>query len=128
MLGQIIKVPRQNNCCDCGVFVCRYAFAMIHLLDTRIKCTLTNWRDNNLRKDLIKQNITQTEAFNFGMDDIARLREEMAILIQDLHRIYKQKLEEKKTKKKAKKQQTEDNSRIENHGFEKHANGDITVN
>ena len=52
------------------------------------------------RKNLIKEYITETEAFEFGMDDIARLREEMAILIQDLHRIYTQKIEEKKTRKK----------------------------
>ena len=27
----------QDNEYDCGVFVCRYAFAMLHLLDTQIK-------------------------------------------------------------------------------------------
>ena len=104
---------------------------MLHLLDTRMECKLADWRDPKFRKGIIKQNITETEAFNFGMDDIARLREEMAILIQDLHRIYKQKVEEKKTKKKAKKQQIQmqqENNRIENHSIENHANGDITVN
>lgn len=80
---------------------------MLYLLDTRIECKLTDWRDWKSRKNLIKEYITETEAFEFGMDDIARLREEMAILIQDLHRIYTQKIEEKKTRKKAKKQQTD---------------------
>ena len=76
---------------DCGVFVCRYAFAMLHLFDTRIECKLKDWRNATFRKDIIKKYITETDAFNFGMDDIARLRDEMAILIQDLHRVYKQK-------------------------------------
>ncbi|GFH58426.1 hypothetical protein CTEN210_14902 [Chaetoceros tenuissimus] len=97
-------VPRQDNCWDCGVFICRYAFAMLQLLDTRIQCKLADWRDAKFRRDIIKEYITETEAFDFGMDDIARLREEMAILIQDLHQIYKQKIEEKKTKKRDKKQ------------------------
>ncbi|GFH57133.1 hypothetical protein CTEN210_13609 [Chaetoceros tenuissimus] len=100
---EIAHVPTQDNCWDCGVFVCRYAIAMLHLLDTRIECKLADWRNVKSRKKLIKEYITEREAFDFGMDDIARLREEMAILIQDLHRIYKQKIEEKKTNKKAKK-------------------------
>ena len=98
---------------------------MLQLLDTRIECKLEDWRNMKSRKKLIKEYITETNAFDFGMDDIARLREEMAILIQDLHRIYKQKIEEKKTKKRAKKQQIrmqEENNQIENH-----SNGNMTV-
>ncbi|GFH53921.1 hypothetical protein CTEN210_10397 [Chaetoceros tenuissimus] len=84
-------VLRQDNGWDCGVFVCRYVFAMLHLFDTRIECKLQDWRNATFRKDIIKKYITETDAFNFGMDDITRLRDEMAILIQDLHRVYKQK-------------------------------------
>ncbi|GFH50621.1 hypothetical protein CTEN210_07097 [Chaetoceros tenuissimus] len=47
------------------------------------------WRKNMSRNNLIKKNITQTEAFDFGVSDIARLRQEMAILIKELHGIYK---------------------------------------
>ena len=119
------KVPRQDNCWDCGVFVCRYAFAMLQLLDTRIECKLADWRVAKFRRNIIKEYITEKEAFDFGMDDIARLREEMAILIQDLHRIYKQKIEEKKTKKRAKKQQTQ--MQQENNQTENHSNGNMTV-
>ena len=81
-----------------------YLFAGMHLqcyiyLIHKLKCKLTEWRKKRSRINLIKKNITETEAFNFGVSDIARLREEIVILIEELHGIYTNERKQKTVEK-----------------------------
>jgi hypothetical protein len=72
-------VPYQNNCSDCGVFVCRYAYAMYELARrTPITCAFA--------RDLGQ--LTDSDEFDFCMMDIARIREEMKTLIRRLTNVY----------------------------------------
>lgn len=78
-----LEVTYQNNSWDCGVFVCRYASGIFQLRDRVFSY-------NELlgeRGDVIKM-ITYGDEFNFSLDDIADLREEMKILIERLSTIY----------------------------------------
>ena len=87
------QVPRQTNSFDCGVFVCRYGYGLI-----RIRSRIFSYREagiTELTKDLWRSHrslfpkcITDDEVFDFNMDDIHRIREEMKELIQRLSRIY----------------------------------------
>eukprot|EP00536_Pseudo-nitzschia_multiseries_P008300 jgi/Psemu1/257073/estExt_Genewise1Plus.C_2090059 len=94
------QVPRQNNGSDCGVFVCRYAFAMFQLRELKF-----SYRDAGLdsisqdtskkeRRLLLSQAfsdlITNGEPFNFGVGDIQRIRCEFKTLIQELQPLYKE--------------------------------------
>jgi len=75
------KIPYQTNSCDCGVFVCRYAYGL-YLLRNQ---TFT-FEDQN---DNFRKAITDNPAFQFDMDDIARIREEMRTLIVKLTKEYR---------------------------------------
>lgn len=87
------QVPRQTNSFDCGVFVCRYGYGLI-----RIRSRIFSYREagiTELTKDLGRSHrplfpkcITDDEVFDFNMDDIHRIREELKELIQRLSKIY----------------------------------------
>jgi len=69
-------VPQQKNTCDCGVFVCRYAYNLYVMRHT----TFTqNDITNNCRSS-----ITTNPSFQFNMNDMARIRREMKEVIQNL--------------------------------------------
>eukprot|EP01082_Thalassiosira_pseudonana_P012513 g11502.t1 g11502 contig5:1019505-1021842(+) len=70
------KIPYQENGCDCGVFVCRYAYGLY--LMRRQLFTPEDINDN------FKGMITNGSAFAFDMKDIARIRGEFATLIDRL--------------------------------------------
>lgn len=72
-------VPYQNNGTDCGVFVCRYAYA-IYELARRTPITHAFYRSRN--------QLTESDEFHFNMSDIARIREEMKTLIRRLTGVY----------------------------------------
>lgn len=81
---QLAVVPYQNNTWDCGVFVCRYGYAM-YLLRSH------GFLLDNKRKDrlsIIQDIIDSDDAFKFDMQDIARIRNEMMTLIERLSSIY----------------------------------------
>jgi hypothetical protein len=80
-------VPQQDNGCDCGVFVCRYAYAMKKLshLDFTYKETdfhFSSRQSRNFCKSIF------SNPFNFGMDDIAAIREDLKTLIHRLSDIF----------------------------------------
>ena len=89
-------VPYQENGCDCGVFVCRYAYSLYMM--RHLKFT---WVDI---EEHFKSMITRGQAFQFDMEDIARIRGEIGTLINKLSEVYlAMKAEEKREKKKLKK-------------------------
>jgi len=124
------EVPRQLNAYDCGVFVCRYAYGFL-----RIRSRPFSYRDAGIaewtkqmhmhknHKSLFKKSITRNDAFDFGMEDIDRIREEMKELIKRLSCIYipfqeeqeRQKKEDRKARKLAKQKADELKENTEAH-------------
>jgi hypothetical protein len=72
-----MTVPQQDNGCDCGVFVCRYAISMIEI-----------WRQHKITFGNRETVITDSVEFSFDMGNIARLRREMKVLIQGLSKLH----------------------------------------
>lgn len=75
------KIPYQNNSWDCGVFVCRYAFALYKLRNI-------SFSFQEYRQDCFRSLITNSEPFQFDMKDITRLRQEMKALVENLCTAY----------------------------------------
>jgi hypothetical protein len=103
-----IQVPYQDNGCDCGVFVCRYAYnlyMMRHLQYT--------WDDYN-ESPQFSTLITNGPAFQFCMSDIDRIRREISTLISKLSELYlpmlqKQEEAAKEAKRRAKQKESSNN-------------------
>lgn len=95
------KVPLQNNTWDCGVFVCRYAYAIYELRQKEFTYGdagmytvggVATGSGSRAFKDLISDGAE----FDFNMEDIARFREEFKTLIERLSALYqKMKIAEK---------------------------------
>ena len=77
-------MPLQANGFDCGVFVCRYAYAMMKLRNKRFTYKECGVRVDGKRKGAFQKLITESEAFVFGPQDIDRLRGEIRTLVQNL--------------------------------------------
>ena len=75
------SVPYQDNCWDCGIFVCRYAYSL--LLLRKKPFTVADIRNKFVTA------ITESAEFQFDMSDIARLRQEIRVLIDNLSHEYK---------------------------------------
>lgn len=95
------KVPRQNNGSDCGVFVCRYAFAMLQLrnlkfsyreagFDKRMHQATAREEKKSLQPQLFSDIITNGKPFNFDVNDIQRIRGDFKTLIRRLHPLYQE--------------------------------------
>lgn len=87
-------IPYQDNGCDCGVFVCRYAY---NLFQMRNNCFSQFDMADDCR-DLFQDR----GLFKFGMKDIARIRGEMVTLIRNLAKVYQRMKKLEKAKKKSK--------------------------
>ena len=84
-------VPTQDNSFDCGVFVCRYAYAIYQLrernftyADAGMYCDMDDERNQSGLYHLI----TLGASFDFNMDDIVRFREEFKTLLRRLSVVY----------------------------------------
>jgi len=75
----------------------------------------SEWTDIHKRRSLFTKWITDSPEFHFNMDDIARLRQEMASLIENLSTIYASKVILKNRQKKslAEKKKNEENEKFE---------------
>jgi len=94
MVASVCTVPLQNNSYDCGVFVCRYAYAIYELRhrnftygDAGMYCEEgeTNLGDS---RRAFRTLISDGAEFDFDMKDIARFREEFKTLIERLSVVY----------------------------------------
>jgi hypothetical protein len=97
----IFIVPYQLNGWDCGVFMCRYAYALYLLRDMTFSFGETNIRASKPAERF--RLITESEAFAFDGDDVQRIRTEIKTLIERLSVIYARVKEEEKQAKLAKK-------------------------
>ncbi len=74
------KVPKQRGHCDCGVFVCRYAYSLFQM---------RHWNFNYYsEKSTFKTSIAMDPAFQFKQSDMESFRNEIATLIGNLSKIY----------------------------------------
>ena len=78
----IIAVPYQDNECDCGVFVCRYAYNLYMMRHQ--KFTYCDYFES----PPFTSKITRGLVFQFDVSDIDRIREEIATLINNLSKLY----------------------------------------
>jgi len=78
----LIPVPYQDNGCDCGVFVCRYAYNLYMMRHQ--KFTYSDYQE----RPPFTSKITRSPAFQFDMSDIDRIREEIATLIDNLSKLF----------------------------------------
>ena len=91
------NVPFQTNGCDCGVFMCRYAYSlyvMRHMVFTKADI-----------EDECRSRIDNSPSYNFGMDDIARLRRDMIQVITKLSPIYLERMKRKRLLRKRQREQ-----------------------
>lgn len=79
-----LLVPYQDNSWDCGVFVCRYGFAIYMLPDRNVTYAHRN------EAVPFGSLITNSEEFNFDGSDIVRIRAELATLLNNLSALYKE--------------------------------------
>lgn len=76
------RIPYQDNSWDCGVFVCRYAFALYQ--QRHIPITYAEIEND----PIFKKTITKSPGFRFDMNDIIAFRKDMRTLIDRLAEIY----------------------------------------
>jgi len=96
MVMALPNVPRQPNTWDCGVYVCRYVFGLLHLCRRQF-----SYRDagiSAIKKHMYHENplfpkfITDSVEFQFDQEDVVRMRIETKILIENLSTLYKESL------------------------------------
>lgn len=78
----LTSVPYQDNGCDCGVFVCRYAYSLFVMRGSDF--TLGDMDERPTFNSLITRGV----AFQFDQSDIPRIRKEIASLIDNLSDVY----------------------------------------
>ena len=84
----LIAVPYQDNDCDSGVFVCRYAYNLYMMRHQ--KFTYCDYFES----PPFTSKITRGLVFQFDVSDIDRIREEIATLIDNLSKLYQPRLDE----------------------------------
>jgi len=116
------EVPRQNNGSDCGVFVCRYAFAMFQLRHLKFSRRDAELEQLEVASSPRRQSrrvrrsqefaslITNGKEFDFDVGDIQRIRRDFKTLIQKLHPRYQSfkenRIKAEKEERKARKRRT----------------------
>ena len=75
-------VPCQSNLTDCGVYVCRYIFAMYKLRSRKF-----SYGDAVADGEVCWQKLQNSTPFKFNKNDIIRIRKEIKTLIMNLHRL-----------------------------------------
>jgi hypothetical protein len=87
----LFSVPYQDNGYDCGVFVCRYAYAIYQLRQrgfTYSDAGLCCDSEEEKKSAAFYHLITEGSEFDFDMDDISLFRDEFQTLIERLSEIH----------------------------------------
>ncbi len=71
-----ISVPIQNNGYDCGIFTCRFAYALLRTFFSASKYDFSNVQINTL--------LSNNKEFNFDSEDIDRQRKEMKVMLKKI--------------------------------------------
>ena len=77
-------VPQQKNGYDCGLFVCRYAYAIFKIRDQ-----FFNQLDISGSKLLLRDEIINNEHFRFNQEVINQFRIQLKQLLQNLSDVYR---------------------------------------
>ena len=77
-------VPQQKNGYDCGLFVCRYAYAIFKIRDQ-----FFNQLDIASSKLLLKDEIIYNEHFRLNQEFIDQFRIQLKQLLQNLSDVYR---------------------------------------
>ena len=80
-------IPYQVNSWDCGVYVCRYMYAMHKLRSQQFTYTDVGWFESS-KENMFRDLITNHAAFQFNEDDIVRMRYELMTLIERLSKLF----------------------------------------
>mmetsp|Transcript_2711 Transcript_2711/g.5860 ORF Transcript_2711/g.5860 Transcript_2711/m.5860 type:complete len:1453 (-) Transcript_2711:112-4470(-) len=99
------EVPRQRNGCDCGVFVCRYAYGVYKLADLSLTRAAVMSDDGVPFRDLIHRD---QGLFDFDSDTIKKMRADFMTLLGRLSGKYDEYLGSKESLKQEKKKQAID--------------------
>ena len=99
-------IPYQNNSWDCGVYVCRYMYAM-YLLRSYVFTYADVGGFKKSDDAMFRELVTNHSAFQFGSEDIVRIRQEFMTLIERLSKMFftwkeeddRQRLEARRLKK-----------------------------
>jgi len=133
------QVPFQTNGYDCGIFVCRYAYALYRLrhlkflhkevFSTAVLGSPTRFRCK--KKNAFKSLITNGQDFKFEMEDIDQMRSDFKKFIQKLSPIYRQwkngkKRSEEEAKMSAKKTAAIQDDSAQIAAFEKQSHQGVT--
>jgi Ulp1 family protease len=83
------EIPYQINKVDCGVYVCRYAYAMYRMRERPFTYADVKYFDNpNTKQPCFTELITNHKAFDFNAEDIVRIRSEFMQLLERLCKMY----------------------------------------
>ena len=85
------SVPQQDNGYDCGVFVCRYAYALYLKRNQRFTES-----DVGREGSYFHNIVTRSPEFTFDMPDIRRLRADIKTLLNALEREFLRRRERKR--------------------------------
>jgi len=80
----VTLVPQQKNGYDCGLFVCRYAYAIFKIRDQ-----FFNQLDISGSKLLLRDEIINNEHFRFNQEVINQFRIQLKQLLQNLSDVYR---------------------------------------
>ena len=112
-----LKAPVQDNSWDCGVFVCRYAYGILCMRDKPLSAD-SSFLDRKERNRIVNDWVAASDGFQFDMRDIARLREEIADLIDGLGKLYKKLRNEQRRRRQQQRKEEEekkaDEKKLEN--------------
>eukprot|EP00523_Entomoneis_sp_CCMP467_P006986 CAMPEP_0168734242 /NCGR_PEP_ID=MMETSP0724-20121128/8709_1 /TAXON_ID=265536 /ORGANISM="Amphiprora sp., Strain CCMP467" /LENGTH=1244 /DNA_ID=CAMNT_0008781333 /DNA_START=148 /DNA_END=3882 /DNA_ORIENTATION=+ len=78
------KVPYQDNGWDCGVFVCRYAYALYQMRRT----VLPSDDENSFCAHTLAKIVPSHELFHFGAEEIEKIRKNFKTFLENLSRVY----------------------------------------
>jgi hypothetical protein len=84
-----LDLPSQRNGYDCGLFVCRYIYALYNLSDqpyTYRSAGVSN--PTGIGDQNVWSTIERNELFRFSQDDVARLRDDFKLLIRNLSKLF----------------------------------------
>ena len=92
MVMTVPQVPKQTNGHDCGVFLCRYAFGLLHMGSCAFSykdadITRVPKEGRKMKPDFTVC-LANSKRFDFAKEEMDRMRKEFTVLIDNLTKLY----------------------------------------